>query len=183
MAIRKLRLSYSLLHAWDRGDVQGAIDTYLHTNRFTTKAMKEGTEIHKKIQHHIDTKGKFPEWFFDWELKEPETEKEVVVSYNDYFDLKCYIDCYDKPIVFEHKTGTSDSLNWTRTWQLPLEFLMCELADIEVKLGILIHYNQHMKKGDYTVMHNSKIQRDYARNIIDSLGPEIREFFLQEGLI
>jgi len=181
--MKKLRLSYSLLNTWDRGDVDGAVATYLHLARPTSRQINEGREIHEKIQKHIDTEGEFPDWFFNWKLGSPETEKELVVNYNEMFDLKCYIDCYDEGVVFEHKTGVSDSLTWTRTWQLPITFLICELAGVECNLGILVHYNQYNEKTDYTVMHNSKIQRDYARNIIDSTGPEIREYFLQKGLI
>jgi len=182
---RKLRLSYTLLNLWDRGDVQGAVDTYLHLDKPMNQAVIEGREIHEQIAEYIDKHNCFPEWLFKYDLITPETEKEVIVSYNDLFDLKCYMDCYDMgtETLFEFKTGVSDSLNYTRTWQLPLYFLIGELASLPIKSGILVHHNQHTKTTDYTVMHNNKETKDLARNIIDSIGPEIRDYFLQEGLI
>ena len=181
--MKKMRISYSLINAWERGDPDRAVKTYFHLDTQPTRQMVEGREVHEEIANYIDENGEFPKWFFNYPLKNPETEKAVVVNYNEVFDLKCIIDLLDSPLMFEYKTGVTDSLGWTRTDQLPFYFLVCELADIKVDSAFLIRYNQYIKKTDFAVVHNHKGLRDHAREIIDSVGPEIYQFFTQEGLL
>ena len=181
--MNKLRLSHSLIEAWERGNPDDVVTMYFHLEAKTNKAMEDGRRIHEEIAEHVDTYNTFPDWFFDKELRLPETEKEVIVEYNEMFNLKCIIDCLDIPLLYEFKTGGSESLEWARTNQLPLYFLACEIAKIPVESAYLIHHNQHIKKTDFTIVHNSASLREKARNVIDSTGPEIYEFFSREGLI
>ena len=181
--MNKLRLSYTLLAYWERGDIKGAIDSYLHKATFTSDAMQHGKDIHKELADYIREHKKFPEWFFTMELKDPEPEREVVVSYNDMFDLKGIFDCLDRPnkTLFEFKTGKSDSLEWAKTWQLPMYFLIAELANIDIDKAVIIRHDG--KESDYCVVHNSKRNRDLARNIIERYGPEIYNNFMNEGIL
>lgn len=179
--MKKLRISYSLLDTWQRGG--DVVSMYFHLDREPTEQMADGKLIHEGLAEYIKENKKFPEWFFNYELKNPEPEKEVVVSYNELFDLKCIIDLLDGPLLFEYKTGITDSLAWSRTDQIPLYFLACELADIKVDSAFLVHHNQYTKKSDFTVVHNSKTLRDHARNVIDSVAPEVYYFFEDSGLI
>ena len=181
--MKKMRLSYSLLAQWERGDVQGAVDTYFHVHKEGNEAMNHGLEVHKQIEEHIKSYNCFPDWFFKYSLKLPETEKQVTVEYNELFDFKRVFDCFD-PVdktLFEFKTGVSDSLEWARTWQLPIYFLIAEIAKINIDKAILIR--NHKDKSDFVVVHNSKRLRDRAANIVDSLGPEIFQYFSDQGLI
>jgi hypothetical protein len=145
--------------------------------------MVEGRKIHEEIADYIQTYNSFPDYLIDKELKLPMTEKEIVVRYNDVFDFKCIIDCLDTPFMYEFKTGVSDSLEWARTKQIPLYLMALDMAKIKVESAYLIHYNQHTKESDYTIIHNNKTIRDEGRNVLDSVGPEILEFFTKEGLI
>lgn len=178
--MNKLRLSYSLLSYWERGDIQGATDCYLHKETPGTPAMEYGKKVHKEIEEHIKAHGKFPEWFFNYELKNPQTEQKVTAEYNEMFDLSGVFDCVDIPTLFEFKTGSADSLEWARTWQLPIYFLIAELNKIDIEKAILIRHN---KESDFVIVHNSKRLRDKAENVIQSLGPEMYEYFFQQGLI
>jgi hypothetical protein len=180
--MKKLRLSYSLLAAWERGLIQNAVDTYFHLDKPVNEAMERGKRVHEEIAEHIKTYNSFPDWFFSYELMLPETEKEVIVEYNEMFNIKGVFDCLDSvtKTLFEFKTGTSSSLDWARTWQLPIYFLISELAEIEVEKALLIRHN---KESDFVIVHNSKRLRDKAANIIDSLGPEMYQYFSDEGLL
>ena len=185
MKIKKIRLSWTLLNLWDRGDIDRAVQAYFHIGGSITPQMKEGKELHEKIAKYIDAHKAFPEWFFNYDLKSPETEKEVIVSYNKYFNLKGFFDCYDSATktLFEFKTGKTDSLTWARSGQVPLYFLLGELAGLEIERAILIRYNQYIKETDFCIIHNSKKLRDGARNLIDSVGIEIHSFFLDNNLL
>ena len=52
-SLKKLRLSYSLISCWERGDIQGAIDTYFHVDRPGNVAMDNGKRVHKEIEEYI----------------------------------------------------------------------------------------------------------------------------------
>lgn len=183
----KLRLSYSLLSQWAKGDVDGAIQTYFHIDRKVNKYMADGRRIHKEIQNSIVANNNFPEWFYDirtfGEFKSPENEKEIIVSYNDLFDIKILIDTYDDGVGFEYKTGVYDSLTWSRAAQIPMYFLVCKIAGIPIDKFYLMRWNQYTKEKDFVIIWNSEKLHDYARNYIDSYSTEIYEHFLNEGLI
>lgn len=181
--MKKLRLSYSLLSYWDRGDVQGAVDCYFHVDKAGNAAMENGKKVHEELAEYISTYSSFPEWFFNYPLQLPECEKAVTVPFSEIVDLKGVFDCLDpvNKTLFEFKTGNSDSLEWARTWQIPLYFLIAEIAKIDIEKAILIRNDG--KKSDFVVVHNSQRLRSRARNIVESLSPEIWEYFNNEGLI
>jgi len=181
---KKIRLSHSLIQAWERGKPDEAVAMYLHMDTFTNQAMIDGRRIHEEIADHIDKFNSLPEYLgVKMDLNLPETEKELIVEYNELFDFKGIIDCLDIPIMFEWKTGVSDSLEWARTKQLPLYFMALDIAEIPVESAYLAHYNQHTKENDLTIVHNSPRLVEEGRNIIDSVGPEIWDFFKGQGLI
>lgn len=181
--MKKLRLSYSLLEAWKRGETDQAISTYFRVSGEPTPQMIEGKEIHEQIAEHINKFNTLPDFLIEQELKIPSTEMEVTVPYNELFDLKAVYDCYDSPTLYEWKTGVQPSITWTRTHQLPFYFLVGELGKLKIDRAILVRYNQYDKSRDFAIVHNSKTLRDKARNYIDSYGPEIYEFFSREGLV
>jgi hypothetical protein len=146
--------------------------------------MTEGKEIHKEIADHINTYNSFPSYLdFKHKLLLPKTEYEITIPYNEICDIKGVIDCLDEPHLYEFKTGVSDSLEWARGGQIPLYFLICELAKVDTKIAYLIRYNQYLKSSDYTIIHNSQKLRDKARNIVDSVCYEIYNYFDEQGLI
>ena len=52
--MKKIRLSFTLLSLWDRGDVDGAVDTYFHLDHFVTPAMINGRKVHEQIEQEIN---------------------------------------------------------------------------------------------------------------------------------
>lgn len=149
----------------------------------SNKAMDSGREIHESIRQHVATTGKLPSYLFSQELHKPEPEKEIIVPYNEQFDLKVIIDCLDTPTGYEWKTGVSDALTWARTAQIPLYMLACELAGIPVEKFYLVRWNQHNKTRDWAMVWNTPDKIETARNWIDSIAPEIFEYFNANGLI
>jgi hypothetical protein len=179
----KLRLSYSLISAWERGNVQDAVEMYFHVGGKMTPQIQYGIDFHKDMADHITKYNSFPDWFFKGGLKLPQTEKELIVPYNDLFDIKAIFDCYDNPDLYEFKTGVQDSLEWSRTLQLPMYFLVAEIDKMEIDKAIVIRHNQYKKESDYAITYNTKKLRDKARNAIDSTGPEIYKYFDEQGLL
>ena len=184
VVMKKIRLSHSLISLWEKGDIQGAIDCYFHVDRVGNKAMEEGKKYHEEFAKSIDEKKALPDYVdFSVKFNAPKTEEIVVVPYNEICDIKGILDCVDKPVLYEWKTGGADSLEWARTHQLPLYFLICELAGIKIDYAYLVHYNQHKNTTDFVIVHNTPKKIETAKNLIDSVSHEIWEYFNEQGLI
>lgn len=179
----KLRLSYSLMSAWLKGNPQEAVEIYFRVPRNLGEHVEDGKNIHEDIRAHVEKFNSFPEWLFKGSLTLPKCEMPITVEYNELFDLKGVFDCYDIPTLYEFKTGNQSALDWARTFQVPFYFLIAELSKTEVDRAYLIHYNQHFEEREYVMIWNTQKQRDKAREIIDSHAPEIYEYFTKEGLI
>ena len=182
--MKKMRLSYSLLQSWMRGNPSESVECYFRLEKTgLNRAMEDGKRIHKEIADHITKHRSLPDILPNFKLLAPLPEKELIVSYNEMFDIKIIADCLDTPIIYEWKTGSQDSIDWARTYQLPLYFLVCGMSGIKVDTAFLAHYNQKTKEKDFVIVHNSPSKIEEAKNLIDSIGYEIREYFLLQGLI
>ena len=117
------------------------------------------------------------------QLKNPVPDHEVIVSYNELFDLKGIYDCLDEDTVHEFKTGVMTSSEYANADQIPFYFLLDELTEGRLNQAYLIHYNQYLKKNDFVKIWKSNRLIEKARNLIESIGPEIWMFFNQQGLI
>lgn len=179
----KLRLSFSLLSTWERGEIDRAIQLYFHMKSPTTPQMEDGRVIHGDIASHIGTHKTFPEGLPQWKLAAPECEKAVVVPYNDMFDLKVIYDCVDSTNLYEFKTGTTPVLEYVGSYQIPLYFLAAELEGLLYRKAYVIQWNQYTKRCETIQIWNSPRLVNKARNYIETLGPEIYEFFTKEGLL
>lgn len=182
--MKRIRLSHSLIQAFERGNMQEVIDCYFHLNKKSNPAMDAGRALHAEIAESITNYNSLPDYMdFKATFLTPKTEHEVTVPYNEICDIKGVFDCLDEPNLYEWKTGVSDSLEWARTGQIPLYFLICELAGIDVNLAYLVRHNQHAHETDYAIIHNSQKLRDKARNVVDSVAWDIHQYFLDQGLL
>ena len=172
------------MEAWRRGDIANALDMYFHRNRIEpTPQMIAGKELHEKMEAHIKDTGRFPDWVTtSIKLYAPISEQVYVVDYNDKFLLKGVIDVTDNKVVYELKTGLADSLKYTKEYQIPIYFLLCELAGIEVDRAIIIHHNQYTNTNDVAMVWNGKRQIERARNYIDSIGSDVLAYFESQSL-
>lgn len=181
----KIRLSYSLLNMWDRGEVDKAIESYFRIEReefIENKYLVRGKNFHNYVEKYIKSNKKFPKEIGSFELLNPKPEKVVTVNYNKYFDLKIIIDCLDGSNIYEYKTGSRGSLYWTTTMQLPMYFFVCDVAGIKIDKAFLVHRNTETKETDWTMLWNTK-KYEGVTNYIDTIGSDIYQNFKSMGLI
>jgi hypothetical protein len=182
MKNKRLRISYSLLNLWERGQTDLATALYLHQDMPTNQAMKDGKAIHKQIEKHIIDKGKLPSFLnVSLPLTNPQPEKKIIASYNKSWDLSGVIDCLDDDFFLEFKTGTTPAFYYTRKYQSPFYFLLLEIIGEPREKSYLVKYNQHQKNGEVILLWKPKL--DKVKNYIDTLAPEIEEFFLERGIL
>lgn len=182
--MRRIRLSFSLLSLWKQGKIDQAVESYFHIpSSFQTPAMDAGLAIHQEIAEHVKTHNSFPNYLPCFSLNSPITEKKVVTKFNDLFELSGQFDLIDGETLYEYKTGVTDSMEWAQSGQLSFYFYLCSLVGLPVKTGILIHYNQHLKEHDFTIVHNGPGHIESAINEIETIGPEIHHYFTEQGLV
>lgn len=179
----KVRLSYTLLEFWRLGKIQEALDMYFRRRPTpSTPAMEQGKQIHESVQKYVLKHLRFPEQISKIPVKNPVIEQEFVVDYSEQFLLKVKIDIFDTDCFFELKTGMTDVMKYTRDYQIPIYFLACELSGNPKKKAYIIHYNQYSKEKEVVLVWNSKRQIDLAKNYIDSIAPDIYQYFNGNGL-
>ena len=144
--------------------------------------MEEGLALHQKWEKEITKSKKLDVGGTIFTFINPKCETKKIVSYNDRWDLSGTFDALDEGTIYEFKSGVMGSLEYTNGYQLPFYFLIAELDGIEVDKGILIHYNQHKDAVDATMLWNSKRQIEKAKNFIDSLAPEVEDYFIKNNI-
>jgi hypothetical protein len=180
--MNKLRLSYSLLTLWNNGRWTDAVKMYFHEKTEKSDQMKQGLEYHAKWESEIKKTKKLKIGKATIKFETPKTELKKIVSYNEKWDLSGTFDCLDKTTLYEFKTGVASSMEYTNNNQLPLYFLIAELDKTPIEKGVLIRYNQYMKEADMTVLWNSRELVEKARNFVDSLAPEVEQYFIDHNL-
>lgn len=165
----KLRLSFSLLSAFEKGLYNQCVDMYLHKGGLSTPAILEGRALHKKWEKEIKKTKKLKIGKTELKFKNPLVEYKFYVPYNEIADLSVVIDCLDAPYLYEWKSGNTTSTAHSSGYQVPFYFLACLLKGIEVKTAYLLHYNQETGEEDTTIIHNGVKTIERARNYIDSL--------------
>ncbi len=178
----RLRLSYSLLNLWTTGRHEDAIKLYLHQPLPQTRAMKFGKKFHEKVAFAINTHKRMVVGNSKFEFKNPQTELKLIVPFNEKWDLSGTLDCLDEDTLYEFKSGETSSVDYANDYQVYFYFLLCELAKIPVEEAFLIHYNQFIKRADWVLVWNGEGQKEEARNYIESLAPEISDFFEKNNI-
>lgn len=181
--MKKLRLSYTLLNLWQMGKVDEAISYYFKLERVPTEAMEQGIVIDRLIKKTIENEKKLPDFMGGVKLLNPKPQLKIEIEYNEYFDLVGVIDCYDEGKVFEFKTGKMTSMDYLKSYQTKLYAYLLTKKNYEVKEIIVIRFNQKENISDWAKMFFNEEINEQARNFIDSIAPEIYQFFTQKGLI
>ena len=182
--MNKLRLSYSLLNAWEWGKKEEAIKLYLHLPTEVTLAMKRGIKFDEDVQASVNSMGIFPSEIGGWKLKNPTAQRRIEVPYNDKFDLVSVTDVWDEPVVYETKCSSSkDAGEYAYDFQIPFYFLTLKLKGIEVNKAWIFAYNWSKKSYTTSLIWYSDRIVKIAEDKIDKYGDEIYEFFKERGVI
>ena len=180
---KKLRASYSLLNTWKRGDINGAVDMYLHRSSYTSIEMEEGKWFHDEWENQILQYKEAKIGKTILRFRKPQPEREIIVPYNDIIYLKGRLDCTDRKTIYDFKTGKTDIMDYVNGYQIPFYFLLTDLANDKMTKCDLIHYNQHTDEGQFFRIRRSEYMINKAREYIDSIGPDIYYYFESIGIL
>jgi len=141
-----IRLSYSILDPWSKGDIDEALRRYWRVEQEPTQAMIEGRRFHQLWQDETDKTGKMPEIFGGKELVKPQTELKLEVMLEPWLQFVGIIDLYDQEVIFDYKTGKTPVSAYSSSFQpLCYQVLLSE-SGLTPKESVFLQFNQHINK-------------------------------------
>jgi hypothetical protein len=169
-----LRISYTALSLWERGDTQGFMD-YMNGVRFSsTPQMQEGQDYDARAcEEAVKNKRLLPE--FGWyELKNPQPQLKLSIDLTTpngvHFTLVGVIDIYDEGLIYELKTGSMPSSSYARTKQTRIYALLCKLNKLPVTGMRIARYDQYHNKADvHKMLLGEHMLRVTLRDIMKSV--------------
>ena len=183
MTKNKLRVSFSLLDAWSRGEHERAIANYLHKDYPSTPQMDEGKKWHEENAKQIAENKMTLKEFGSLKFKKPSVELELEAPYNELFIVKGTIDTLDGEDLWEYKTGKRSATSYLSSMQLSFYAMLCTLRELPIKRLNVMKYNQYEDKWSWAFKWYSPLVVDEARNFVDSLTPEIYDYFDKHNIL
>ena len=184
MIPQKIKVSYTILNAWAQGRYEDAIKYFFKLDVIQTPAMLEGKKYHKAWEEEIQKTKKLPEVFGAKQLKNPSPEQYIKVNVNDWIILSGKIDCYDKPTIYEFKTGKQNSEDVARSMQVGVYGVLSTLDKQYADRAEIYCYNQHLKKDNnsMSIVYITDELLKNSLNWIETLSGEIRNYLEQNKL-
>lgn len=180
--VNKFRASYTVLDQWASGNWEQAIKTYFKLEKFVTPAMQDGREWHEKWAKYITENKKLPIEFGGKELIAPIAEQKTVVQLEDWLELVGIIDCYDKPIIYEWKTGKQSSEVYAGSMQGGIYAMLGTMSKKYVEKVEIHHYDQYRKTSEMSIVWVTPTLLEDTYNWIVTLAAEMHTYFEKENL-
>lgn len=139
-----IRVSYSMLKAFEGGNVKGAVAMLLGLPTYMSASMAAGDELHQEWADHIRRTSQLPEVFGDTKLTNPIVEeKREAKLLGGKITLVGVPDCLASPAVFEFKTGSKDTKaeDYANTRQVGIYGLLAAYSEVPVTHAHICHWN------------------------------------------
>jgi len=182
----KLRLSYTLVRNWKEGRRDDCVKNYLHMDTFVSDRMRLGSEFDLKVEESLKVLSAFPPELGNIKWENPKPKLQITVDWPEdkRFTVKGEFDAYSEPAIIEIKcSATRDSAEISNDDQLSFYFLLADIAGIKADYAKLFRYDPSTRKFDMSLVWKSVRRMEEARAMINKYGPEIYEYFTQEGIL
>jgi hypothetical protein len=176
-------VSYSILSAWSRGDIDRALAPYLGVEIEPTEAMAEGKRLHKKWERESLRTKRLPRVFGGRKLaKGFELENKVVRKINDWCVLSGVLDVYDGDTIIDYKSGKTSASSYLDGFQPEVYQVLRPNA----KRFECYRFNQHLHKSDpdHVTMATLHLTSRTLRNGLEWIltnAAELREHLINNG--
>lgn len=166
-----MRVSYSMLSAWERKDFDTAIAYFLRLPTPDFGNYDDGRKYHDKWEKETRRTGRLPKVFGGLELKNPEPELYIKKKLNDWLELAGKIDLRDGKIMYEYKTGGSPASAYARGKQHEVY----QILDPRLEIADYFAYNQHEKKVTFERVHLGRESLYSGYNWVITLASEMKD--------
>lgn len=180
----KFKFSYTTLRAWEQGNYEDAIKYFYRLPVERSRAMIEGGEYHERWEREIQNTKKLPVVFGSKQLVNPSPEQYIKVQVSDWLILSGKIDCYDKPTIYEFKTGKANSEEIARSKQPGVYAVLSTLNRQYASIAEIHCFNQHLNADNksMSIVHlTDKVLQD-SLNWIETLASDMRHYIEMEKL-
>ncbi len=178
--MKKLRVSYTLLSLWRGGQHEKALQFYLKKLKLTSPAMEAGKKWDDYVCKYALENNKLPVEFGGDTLSNPKAQVKIEVPFNEICDVVGVFDVLTDDTLYEIKTGNAkDSSDYAMDFQVSMYLMLAP----NVEKAYIVHYDQYIKEHDRTLIWNSPEERERGKNFVESLSPEIYDYFLKEGVL
>lgn len=178
-----MRTSYSILSLWSKGEQEEAVRTYLKLPREETQAMIDGKKFHEEWSFETEENGRLPKVFGDKELVNPLVEKKLEAHITDWLELVGIADCIDNGMIYEYKTGVTDSQTYARTFQGGVYGILATYNDITISQIAFMHYNQYTKRSDTSYVWLTDKRISEAMEWIITYASEMHDYLESNNLL
>lgn len=148
----RLKLSYSLISLWQRGDMNAVVEALFGVWQPPTDAMNFGTQKHKEWEEEVKRTGCMPEVFGGQKLINPKTEQYYKVQLADWLWLSGVIDLEygeNGENIVDYKTGHGNANGYAGSIQAGCYKILRPNA----KRFTFKHYNQYENETSSSVIY------------------------------
>ena len=177
----KLKLSYSILSLWKRGDYDGVLDALNGKWREPNEYMKFGTEKHREWENEVRETGELPRLFGGGKLRNPITERYSRGQRLDWLWLSGITDLQfgeNGEQLVDYKTGRGTANSYAGTLQAGCY----KVLHPEAKVFRFLCWNQYSGRITTSMIFLTDAYGVKALDEIVSIACEIRDFLERSGM-
>lgn len=180
-----IRVSYSILNSWAKGDIDRAVAPYAGIEMEPTEAMEYGKEKHAAWEKEVKQTGRLPRRFGGRKLNSPKLElaTKKVRKLTEWCYLSGILDVLDGDTAIDYKTGKTPAGDYLNSRQHEVyQILYPNIKRFEYHCN-----NQHLHKKDdgyvtvAIVYLNRKTLKDGLEWVLTNAA-ELREYLINNGL-
>ena len=180
-----IRVSYSILNSWARGDIDRAVAPYTGVEIESTEAMEYGKKKHTDWEKETKRTGRLPRKFGGRKLNSPQLElgTKKVRKITDWCYLSGVLDVLDGDTAIDYKTGRATASEYLSSHQHECyQILYPNITRFEYHC-----LNQHLHRTDdkHITMSIAYLNKDTLRNGIEwvlTMAAELREYLINNGM-
>ena len=179
-----IRVSYSILNSWARGDAERAIAPYAGVKMPPTDAMEYGKRKHAQFENYVRRTKRLPAVFGGRALASPmlELTTKRVCKVTDWCYLSGVLDVLDGDTAIDYKTGKATATDYVNSHQHGCYQILYP----NIKRFEYYCLNQHLKRGTdgrvtVGVVHLSRNTLTDAINWVLTNAAELREYLINNG--
>lgn len=181
--MKTIKLSYSILNAWEHYQYEQAIAYYLGKDVPPTPQMELGRAYDELWEKHIISTKTLPAELGGGELiaPMPQTKFEKILPLNDEYQIlfRGVPDCPDDLTIYEFKCGMTEASQYLNGWQADAYKLLYPQANIAKYLC----YNPYFDTHTVGIKFLGRGNAEYALNKIYSLGTEFIDYLIANRLV
>ena len=179
-----IRVSYSILSAWAKGDIDRAVAPYAGIEIEPTEAMKYGKKKHEAWEKEARRYGRLPRRFGGRKLISPQFELNTkkIRKLNDWCYLSGVLDVLDGDVAIDYKTGKTPAGEYLNSYQHECyQILYPNIKRFEYHCC-----NQHLHRKDdgYITVSVANLNKQTLKHGIEwvlTMAAELREYLINNG--